>query len=110
MSNCEPSSPAGWGGRGLGAGEQGREEPVEAADVRDRQDMHKGIGMDLRDPFEAFRKNKSQGFIQRMKTRDEEKSGMFNFVYLFVKKSAFTHCNIQGGFLYFFGYTSLSVS
>ncbi|KAH9496814.1 hypothetical protein Btru_010352 [Bulinus truncatus] len=63
----------GWGGRGLGAGEQGIVDPVEAAEVRDRLDMHKGIGIDLRDPFEQFRKNKSQGFIQRMKTRDEEK-------------------------------------
>lgn len=65
--------PAGWGGQGLGAEEQGIVNPVEAADVRDKMDMHKGIGMDLRDPFEQFRKNKSQGFIQRMKTRDEEK-------------------------------------
>ena len=48
-------------------------DPVEAADVRDRQDMHKGIGIDLRDPFEQFRKNKSQGFIHRMKARDDER-------------------------------------
>ena len=64
---------SGWGGRGLGAGEQGIVDPVEAADVRDRQDMHKGIGIDLRDPFEQFRKNKSQGFIHRMKARDDER-------------------------------------
>ncbi|GFS15252.1 calcium homeostasis endoplasmic reticulum protein [Elysia marginata] len=63
----------GWGGRGLGAGEQGIVDPVEAAEVRDRQDMHKGIGIDLRDPFEQFRKNKSQGFITRMKARDDER-------------------------------------
>merc|ERR1712154_534049 len=61
----------GWGGKGLGAGEQGIVNPVEAAEVRDRTDMYKGIGNDLEDPFEQFRKNKSQGFIQRMKTRDE---------------------------------------
>ena len=65
--------PSGWGGKGLGAGEQGIVNPVEAAEVRDRTDMYKGIGNDLKDPFEQFRKNKSQGFIQRMKTRDEEK-------------------------------------
>ncbi|BFY99812.1 hypothetical protein BsWGS_02851 [Bradybaena similaris] len=63
----------GWGGRGLGAEEQGMTDPVEAADVRDRNDMHKGIGIDLRDPFEQFRKNKSQGFTHRMKTRDDDK-------------------------------------
>ncbi|CAG5119503.1 unnamed protein product [Candidula unifasciata] len=63
----------GWGGRGLGAEEQGMTDPVEAAEIRDRTDMHKGIGIDLRDPFDQFRKNKSQGFIHRMKTRDDEK-------------------------------------
>uniref|UniRef100_A0A0B7ACN2 Calcium homeostasis endoplasmic reticulum protein n=1 Tax=Arion vulgaris TaxID=1028688 RepID=A0A0B7ACN2_9EUPU len=63
----------GWAGRGLGAEEQGMTDPVEAAEIRDRMDMHKGIGINLRDPFEQFRKNKSQGFIQRMKTRDDEK-------------------------------------
>lgn len=61
----------GWGGKGLGASEQGIVDPIEAAEVRDRNDMRKGIGIDLRDPFEQFRKSKAQGFIQRMRARDE---------------------------------------
>ena len=61
----------GWGGKGLGAKEQGRVEPVEAGDVRDKQDKFKGVGVDTSDPFEQFRKNKSQGFNSRMQARDE---------------------------------------
>lgn len=61
----------GWGGKGLGATEQGIVNPISGGDVRDRQDMFKGVGSDLRDPFEQFRKNKSHGFIARMKARDE---------------------------------------
>lgn len=61
----------GWGGKGLGASEQGIVDPISGGDVRDRQDMFKGIGMDLKDPFEQFRKSKSAGFIQRMRARDE---------------------------------------
>lgn len=60
----------GWGGGGLGAEEQGIVDPVEHAEVRDRVDMYKGIGVSMKDPFEQFRKSKSQGFIQRMKERD----------------------------------------
>lgn len=61
----------GWGGKGLGAKEQGIVNPIEAGEVRDRQDKFKGIGLDNSDPFEQFRKNKSQGFISRMQARDE---------------------------------------
>ena len=61
----------GWGGKGLGAKEQGIVNPIEAGDVRDRQDQFKGVGVSMNDPFEQFRKNKSQGFISRMKARDE---------------------------------------
>ena len=50
-------------------------DPISAADARDRTDMYKGIGMDLKDPFEQFRKSKSHGFIQRMKARDEMREG-----------------------------------
>ncbi|WAR23763.1 CHERP-like protein [Mya arenaria] len=60
----------GWGGRGLGAKEQGIVNPIEAGEVRDRTDMYKGIGNSQNDPFEQFRKNKSQGFISRMQARD----------------------------------------
>lgn len=65
----------GWGGRGLGAKEQGIVDPIEAADVRDRTDMYKGVGLDINDPFEQFRKNKSQGFISRMQARDSSREG-----------------------------------
>lgn len=58
----------GWGGGGLGQAEQGRVEPIAPGEVRDRSDMFKGIGVGS-DPFEQFRKNQSQGFIQRMKAR-----------------------------------------
>lgn len=70
---------SGWGGKGLGASEQGIVDPISGGDVRDRQDMFKGVGVDLKDPFEQFRKNKSHGFIARMKARDEmrEKSKVF---------------------------------
>lgn len=62
----------GWGGAGLGAAEQGIQDPVDAGDVRDRQDMYKGIGSNLNDPYENFRKSKGQAFINRMKARAEE--------------------------------------
>lgn len=69
----------GWGGRGLGATEQGIVEPISGGEVRDRQDKFKGVGIDIKDPFEQFRKNKSAGFIQRMRARDEniKESGEF---------------------------------
>lgn len=63
----------GWGGKGLGANEQGIVDPIEAGDVRDRSDMYKGIGVSMNDPFEQFRKNKAQGFISRMQARDSGK-------------------------------------
>ncbi|XP_035222086.1 calcium homeostasis endoplasmic reticulum protein-like isoform X2 [Stegodyphus dumicola] len=62
----------GWSGAGLGAAEQGIQDPVDAGDVRDRQDMYKGIGVNLNDPYENFRKSKGQAFINRMKARAEE--------------------------------------
>lgn len=75
----------------MGASEQGIVDPISGGDVRDRQDMFKGVGVDLRDPFEQFRKNKSHGFIARMKARDEmrEKSKVLPcfsvFLYRFIK-------------------------
>jgi len=56
----------GWGGGGLGQAEQGRVDPVESAEVRDRVDMYKGIGNNMTDPFEQFRKSKSQGYSSRL--------------------------------------------
>ncbi|GIY43811.1 calcium homeostasis endoplasmic reticulum protein [Caerostris extrusa] len=61
-----------WAGAGLGSNEQGIQDPVDAGDVRDRQDMYKGIGVNLNDPYENFRKSKGQAFINRMKARAEE--------------------------------------
>ena len=65
----------GWSGdSGLGRKEQGIFNPVEAGEVRDRAEMYKGIGAasgGRSDPFEAFRKNKSQGYIQRLRDRDD---------------------------------------
>jgi len=60
----------GWGGKGLGAKEQGIVNPIDAGEVRDKTDMYKGVGVSNNDPFEQFRKNKSQGFITRMQARE----------------------------------------
>ncbi len=62
---------SGWSGTGLGVEEQGIVDPVQHAEVRDRSDMFKGIGISMNDPFEQFRKSKSQGFTQRMKEKSE---------------------------------------
>ncbi len=62
---------SGWGGGGLGSSEQGIVDPIKHAEVRDRTDMYKGVGMSVADPFEQFRKSKSQGFIQRMRAKEE---------------------------------------
>ena len=66
----------GWSGQsGLGRMEQGIFNPVEGGEVRERNEMFYGVGMPVQrsDPFEAFRKNKSQGYIQRLRTRDEQR-------------------------------------
>ena len=67
----------GWGGLGLGAKEQGISDPIAAADPRDgaASDRFRGLGVpsSQNDPYEAFRKNKGQAFINRMKARAEEK-------------------------------------
>ncbi|RWS07187.1 calcium homeostasis endoplasmic reticulum protein-like protein, partial [Dinothrombium tinctorium] len=59
----------GWSGAGLGCSEQGIKDPVHGGDVRNKQDMYKGVGLetvDLNDPYEAFRKNKGQAFMHRL--------------------------------------------
>nr|CAD7428188.1 unnamed protein product [Timema monikensis] len=63
----------GWSGAGLGAKEQGIEQPISGGEVRDRTDMYKGVGINLNDPYENFRKSKGQAFINRMKARAEER-------------------------------------
>ncbi|XP_014231138.1 calcium homeostasis endoplasmic reticulum protein isoform X1 [Trichogramma pretiosum] len=64
----------GWGGAGLGANEQGIEAPISGGDIRDRSDQYKGVGINLNDPYENFRKSKGQAFITRMKARAEERA------------------------------------
>lgn len=70
----------GWGGSGTGLGSKGQgiEAPISGGDVRDRQDQYKGVGINLNDPYENFRKNKGQAFIHRMRTRDNERKKYFN--------------------------------
>lgn len=63
----------GWGGAGLGSKEQGIEAPISGGEVRDRVDQYKGVGINLHDPYEHFRKSKGQAFITRMKARAEER-------------------------------------
>jgi len=65
----------GWGGGGLGQLEQGMVDPVHHAEVRDRTDLYKGVGISLNDPFENFRKNKSHGFVTRMREKAEAAAG-----------------------------------
>lgn len=71
----------GWSGQtGLGRLEQGIVNPIEGGQVRDRDELFLGVGMQSTrsDPFEQFRKNKSQGYIQRLRTRDEQRECIFN--------------------------------
>lgn len=63
----------GWSGAGLGSKEQGIEAPIAGGEVRDRSDQYKGVGINLHDPYENFRKSKGQAFITRMKARAEER-------------------------------------
>ncbi|KAI5645247.1 g-patch domain-containing protein [Phthorimaea operculella] len=64
----------GWSAGGLGAAGQGIAEPISDGAVRDKQDQYKGIGVNLNDPYENFRKNKGAAFITRMKERALERS------------------------------------
>jgi len=57
----------GWSGAGLGSNEQGINEPIQAADVRDNYDKFKGLGNDMKDPFDSFRKCRSQNYVNRIK-------------------------------------------
>jgi len=59
----------GWGGAGLGQKEQGRQDPINAGDVRDTYDRFKGLGMEINDPYENYRKNRSQGYNSRITTK-----------------------------------------
>lgn len=62
----------GWSGcGGLGAKEQGIQDPIKGGDIRDKWDQFKGVGVSLDDPYENYRKNKSYNFVARMKAREE---------------------------------------
>ncbi|XP_055840816.1 calcium homeostasis endoplasmic reticulum protein isoform X2 [Episyrphus balteatus] len=64
----------GWAGSGAGLGtkNQGIDEPISGGEVRERRDMYKGVGSNMNDPFENFRKNKGAAFVHRMRTRDDK--------------------------------------
>ncbi|XP_053602508.1 calcium homeostasis endoplasmic reticulum protein isoform X2 [Plodia interpunctella] len=64
----------GWSAGGLGASGQGIAEPISGGAIRDKQDQYKGVGVNLNDPYENFRKNKGAAFITRMKERALERS------------------------------------
>lgn len=63
-------------GRGLGANESGISEPVKAADVRDKQDLYKGIGAGGRadDIYSNFRKQRSAQMHDGWKAKLDAKS------------------------------------
>lgn len=89
----------GWAGSGTGLGShgQGIDTPISGGEVRDRQDQFKvcifiihfwtlvidlaspffyqGVGINLNDPYENFRKNKGAAFIHRMRSRDTDRKG-----------------------------------
>jgi len=51
----------------------GIEAPIDGGDVRDRKDQYKGVGVNLHDPFESYRKTKGQAFVDRMRQRAEDR-------------------------------------
>uniref|UniRef100_A0AAR2LD03 Calcium homeostasis endoplasmic reticulum protein n=1 Tax=Pygocentrus nattereri TaxID=42514 RepID=A0AAR2LD03_PYGNA len=62
----------GWSGSGgLGAKEQGIQDPIKGGDVRDKWDQYKGVGVSLDDPYVNYRRNKSYNFVARMKAREK---------------------------------------
>lgn len=72
---CFATLSLGWSGcGGLGAKEQGIQDPIRGGDIRDKWDQFKGVGVSLDDPYENYRKNKSYNFVARMKAREEGKS------------------------------------
>ena len=61
----------GWRGAGLGAEEEGRVEPVQGGEVRDKGE-YRGMGVGS-DPFESFRKQRAGAFYTRMRDKAEER-------------------------------------
>ena len=64
------------GSGGLGKSEGGIEEPISGGEVRDKNDMYKGVGVGGPDAFEMFRKNKAGTFYkdQRERRKDRKKN------------------------------------
>jgi len=64
------------GSGGLGKEEGGIDEPISGGEVRDKNDMYRGLGMGGQDAFEMFRKNKAGTFYkdQRERRKDRKKS------------------------------------
>ena len=62
----------------MGSSEQGIENPVEQSEVRGASTKFKGVGLSVSDPFEQFRQNRSQKFIQRMANTAKAREGQFN--------------------------------
>lgn len=59
----------GWQGGGLGTDEQGREEPIDGGDVRDKSDQYKGLGSQEDGLYDQFRKQKSGAFQARFQRK-----------------------------------------
>lgn len=64
----------GWSGAGLGKAQQGIHNPISGGEVRDKFDKFKGVGSDMNDPFEAYRKSKSYSFIDSRIAKSEAKA------------------------------------
>lgn len=62
----------GWEGAGLGKSEQGIQDPIKQGEVRDKQDMFKGIGVEINDPFDRYRKNMSYTYNRPRRDRDRK--------------------------------------
>jgi len=64
----------GWEGAGLGRSQQGIYDPISGGEVRDKFDKFKGVGADMKDPFEAYRKSKSYSFLGSRIAKSEAKA------------------------------------
>lgn len=82
MSNCKLQESnkghqllkkMGWSGEGLGSSGQGMQEPIPAGEARDASTLYRGIGMQTADPFESYRRNRGQQFMDRIVKGKDEK-------------------------------------
>ncbi|CAJ0586661.1 unnamed protein product, partial [Mesorhabditis spiculigera] len=63
----------GWKGTGLGAKETGIQVPINAGEVRDKNEMYKGLGQGT-DIYEDFRSKVASGFAARNKHYAEKRA------------------------------------